>query len=141
MTMAQCEDAKAAQAVDEFTTRDILQQTAFTEPFDHRAFDRFWLRPAIQIFVKVADSLFNGSGLLFRRQLAGEVEVHGWNLDWGRSGTPDCSRRYNGRTQGSARKKTQLRTPERRATSRLHGEPLSTPPNSHIHPVDRKAVC
>jgi hypothetical protein len=77
MSMAQRKDAKAAQAIDEFSARYIVQQTSFTEPFDDRAVHRLWLRPAIQIFVKAVDRLFNDSGLLFRRQRAGEVEVHG----------------------------------------------------------------
>ena len=76
MAMAQRENSKPAQAVNELASRNITQDAAFAEPFDHRAFDSPGIGPTIQIGIEVLDSFPDQLVRLLRREIVCEVEVH-----------------------------------------------------------------
>ena len=76
VAMAERENSKPAEAIDELASVHVAQDAAFAEPFDHSAGDSPGIGPTIQIGIEVLDSFPDQLVRLLRREIVCEVEVH-----------------------------------------------------------------
>src|SRR5215475_15086662 len=80
MPMAQRKNSEPAKAINELTTIDVTQQTAFALPFDNSAFGPARFRPAIKIGVEILDALRDDLRFLVFGKFVIDPDLHWGSL-------------------------------------------------------------